>query len=104
MAKITKEWIVIGNYDGSILAEMAKGILTENDIPCYIKGDFFSTAYNINALSMPGGSVKLYIPKAFKTKAEELIKDIIPSNDYIIVSSLGLLLCNIAIMKRFWLR
>ena len=81
MAKITKEWIVIGNYDGSILAEMAKGILTENDIPCYIKGDFFSTAYNINALSMPGGSVKLYIPKAFKTKAEELIKDIIPSNE-----------------------
>jgi len=58
-----------------------KGILTENDIPCYIKGDFFSTAYNINALSMPGGSVKLYIPKAFKTKAEELIKDIIPSNE-----------------------
>ena len=56
-------------------------ILTENDIPCYIKGDFFSTAYNINALSMPGGSVKLYIPKAFKTKAEELIKDIIPSNE-----------------------
>ena len=81
MAKITKEWIVIGNYDGSILAEMAKGILTENDIPCYIKGDFFSTAYNINALSMPGGSVKLYIPKAFKTKAEDLIKDIIPSNE-----------------------
>ena len=75
MAKITKEWIVIGNYDGSILAEMAKGILTENDIPCYIKGDFFSTAYNINALSMPGGSVKLYIPKAFKTKAEDLIKE-----------------------------
>ena len=81
MAKITKEWIVIGNYDGSILAEMAKSILTENDIPCYIKGDFFSTAYNINALSMPGGSVKLYIPKAFKTKAEDLIKDIIPSNE-----------------------
>ena len=76
-----EDWIVIGKYDGSILAEMAKGILTDNDIPCYIKGDFFSTAYNINALSMPGGSVKLYIPKAFKTKAEELIKDIIPSNE-----------------------
>ena len=76
-----EDWIVIGKYDGSILAEMAKGILTDNDIPCYIKGVFFSTAYNINALSMPGGSVKLYIPKAFKTKAEELIKDIIPSNE-----------------------
>ena len=28
MEKITKEWIIIGNYDGSILAEMAKDILT----------------------------------------------------------------------------
>ena len=26
MEKITKEWIIIGNYDGSILAEMAKDI------------------------------------------------------------------------------
>ena len=76
-----EDWIVIGKYDGTILAEMAKSILIDNEIPCYTKGDFFSTAYNINALSMPGGSVKLYIPKAFKTKAEELIKDIIPSNE-----------------------
>ena len=76
-----EDWIIIGKYDGSVFAEMAKDILSENEIPCYTKGDFFSTAYNINALSMPGGSVKLYIPKAFKAKAEELIKDIIPSNE-----------------------
>ena len=37
-----EDWIVIGKYDGSILAEMAKGILTDNDIPCYIKGDFLA--------------------------------------------------------------
>ena len=76
-----EDWIIIGEYDGSVFAEMAKDILIDNEIPCYTKGDFFSTAYNINALSMPGGSVKLYIPKAFKAKAEELIKDIIPSNE-----------------------
>ena len=75
------DWIIIGMYDWSVFAVIAKDILIENEIPCYTKGDFFSTAYNINALSMPGGSVKLYIPKAFKAKAEELIKDIIPSNE-----------------------
>ena len=74
-------WIAIAEYNGSIIAEMAESILKDNNIPCYIKGDWFNSAYSINAFNMPGGSVKLYIPSGFKTKAEELIKDIIPSNE-----------------------
>lgn len=79
--KSSEKWIIIRSYNGNILAEMAKEILQNNKIPCYTKGDFFSTAYNINAFSFLGGSVKLYIPEEFRSKAEVLLKDIIPSDE-----------------------
>jgi hypothetical protein len=56
---------------------MAVQILKDNDVPCYTKGDFISSAFGINALSLPGGSVKLYIPDSFKAKAEDLLENII---------------------------
>jgi|TARA_B110000438_G_scaffold97504_1_gene96538 hypothetical protein len=77
----SKNWIIIAEFSGSVYAEMAKNILIDNDIPCYTKGDFLSTAYNINAMTLPGGSVKLYIPESFKTKSETLLSNILPEND-----------------------
>ena len=58
----SKNWIIVAEFSGSVYAEMAENILNDNDIPCYTKGDFLSTAYNVNAMTLPGGSVKLYIP------------------------------------------
>ena len=77
----TENWIVIAEFSGSVYAEMAENILIDNDIPCYTKGDFLSTAYNINAMTLPGGSVKLYIPESFKTKSETLLNNILPKNE-----------------------
>ncbi len=70
-------WVSIADFDGNIMADMAVEILKDNDVPCYTKGDFISSAFGINALSLPGGSVKLYIPDSFKAKAEDLLQDII---------------------------
>ena len=58
----SKNWIVIAEFSGSVYAEMAENILIDNDIPCYTKGDFLSTAYSISAMTLPGGSVKLSEP------------------------------------------
>ena len=77
----SKNWIIVAEFSGSVYAEMAENILNDNDIPCYTKGDFLSTAYNINAMTLPGGSVKLYIPEAFKTKSEALLSNILPKNE-----------------------
>ena len=73
-------WISIADFDGAALAEMAVVLLKQNDIPCYTKGDFLSSAFGINASSLPGGTVKLYIPDSFKTQAESLLKNIISEN------------------------
>ena len=73
-------WIVIADFSGAVMAEMAVVLLKQNDIPCYTKGDFLSSAYGIKAIGLPGSSVKLYIPEPFKEKAENLLEDII--SDY----------------------
>ena len=41
-----------------------------------IKSDFFGSAYNLNAFNIPTGSVKLYIPEAYKKKALDLLQGI----------------------------
>lgn len=74
-------WISIAEFSGTIYAEMAEGILKDNEIPSYTKGDFLSTAYNINALTLPGGSVKLYIPESFQAQAEDLLKHSTEENE-----------------------
>ena len=71
-----QEWIVIGTYSGIINAEMAKNILLNNDVPAYIKSDFFGSAYNLNAFNIPAGTVKLYIPEGFRKKALDLLQAI----------------------------
>ena len=55
---------------------MAKNILHKNDIPAYIKSDFFGSAYNLNAFNIPAGMVKLYIPEGFRKKALDLLQGI----------------------------
>ncbi len=68
--------MVIGTYSGIINAEMAKNILLNNDVPAYIKSDFFGSAYNLNAFNIPAGTVKLYIPEGFRKKALDLLQGI----------------------------
>ncbi len=70
-------WISIADFEGTIMADMVVEILKDHDVPCYTKGDFISSAFGIKALSLPGGSVKLYIPDSLKAQAEDLLKDII---------------------------
>ena len=81
MADTLQHWIMVAEFSGTVYAEMAEGILKDNDIPCYTKGDFLSTAYNINALALPGVSVKLYIPESFQAQAEDLLKNLTEEND-----------------------
>ena len=77
----SNNWIEIAEFSGTIYAEMAETILKENNIPSFTKGDFLSTAYNIKALSLPGGSVKLFIPESFKVRAKDLLQNILSENE-----------------------
>tara|TARA_B100001113_G_C20534122_1_gene373062 strand:+ start:259 stop:507 length:249 start_codon:yes stop_codon:yes gene_type:complete len=76
MKKNDLDWVIISSYGGNIDAEMAKGVLSENKIPSYIKSDFFGSAYHLNAFNISAGSVKLFTPKNHEKKALELLESI----------------------------
>jgi len=67
------EWVEAGQFAGKVYGEMAGEILANNDIPYFLKSDFFSTAYNISTVNMPGVLVKLFVPANNKEQAEQLI-------------------------------
>ena len=80
-SKSSNNWIEIAEFSGAIYSEMAETILKENNIPSFTKGDFLSTAYNIKALSLPGGSVKLFIPESFEAQAKDILKNILSDDE-----------------------
>ena len=41
----TKNWVAISKYTGNVNAEMARDFLNDNDIPAFIKSDFFGRGY-----------------------------------------------------------
>lgn len=80
-SELSKNWIKIAEFSGTIYAEMAETMLKQNNIPSFTKGDFLSTAYNVKALSLPGGSVKLFIPESFEAQAKDILKNILSDDE-----------------------
>ncbi len=71
------EWVEAGQFSGNVFGEMAGEILTKNNIPYFLKADFFSTAFNASLTNLPGAVVKLFVPKDKKETAERLISDVV---------------------------
>ena len=80
-SELSKNWIKIAEFSGAIYAEMAETMLKQNNIPSFTKGDFLSPAYNIKALSLPGSSVKLFIPESFEAQAKDILKNILSDDE-----------------------
>ena len=69
------EWVEIGQFPGKIFGEMSGEILRNNNIPFFLKSDFFSSAFNITLVNVPGAVVKLYVPENDKENAENLVRN-----------------------------
>ncbi len=74
LEKIT--WIKIAQFSGKVYAEMAGEILSKNNIPYFLKSDFFASAFSITLTNVPGAVVKLLVPEDKKEQAENLIINI----------------------------
>ncbi|MFQ6677379.1 MAG: hypothetical protein ACE5D0_03575 [Fidelibacterota bacterium] len=70
------EWVEAGQFSGKMYGEMAGEILAKNNIPYFLKSDFFSSAFNITPANLPGTIVKLFVPEYQKKIAEQLIMNI----------------------------
>ncbi len=69
-------WIKIAQFSGKIYGEMAGEILSKNNIPYFLKSDFFASAFSISPTNVPGAVVKLLVPEDKKEQAKNLIINI----------------------------
>jgi hypothetical protein len=66
-------WIKIAQFSGKVYGEMAGEILSKNNIPYFLKSDFFASAFSITPTNIPGAIVKLLVPENYKEQAKDLI-------------------------------
>lgn len=69
-------WVEAGQFSSKMYGEMAGEILTKNNIPYFLKSDFFSTAFNITPVNLLGTIVKLFVPENNKELAKQLVINI----------------------------
>ena len=66
-------FIQIASYDNYVLANMALGMLQENDINCHLKDEYIVT---IDPLLNPAvGGIKMMVAEPHEQRARDLIKE-----------------------------
>jgi hypothetical protein len=69
-------WSALPPFSGKIYADMAGEILDNNDIAYYLKMNWASSAYSIEAANLTGDIVRIFVPKTSFEKASNLVASI----------------------------
>ena len=70
-------WCALPPFQGKIYADMAAEILDKHSIPYYLKMDWASSAFNIEATNLTGQIIRIFLPEEHLEKASELSSSII---------------------------
>ena len=73
-------WSALPPFSGKIYADMAAEILDKNDIPYYLKTNWSSSAFAIEAASLPGDVVRIFVQEASFEKASQFVGSITEKN------------------------
>ena len=69
-------WSQLAPFEGKIYADMAAELLDKNSIPYYLKLDWASSSFSIEATSITGQVVRIFVPKEHLDKASGLASSI----------------------------
>tara|TARA_B110000014_G_scaffold257470_1_gene242105 strand:- start:216 stop:554 length:339 start_codon:yes stop_codon:yes gene_type:complete len=69
-------WSPLILFDGKVYADMAAELLDNNSIPYYFKMDWASSAFSIEATTITGQIVRIFVPKEHLDKANRLASSI----------------------------
>ena len=69
-------WLPLYPFKGKIYADMAAELLDKEEIPYYLKMDWASSAFAIEAATIPGQVVQILVPKPSLEKAAEIVRSI----------------------------
>ena len=69
-------WLPLPPFKGKVYADMAAELLDKEEIPYYLKMDWASSAFAIEAATIPGQVVRILVPEPSLEKAEEIVSPI----------------------------
>lgn len=70
-------WVAVQDYPGNIFAEMVGEILDKNHIPHFAKSDWFTSAYSISSVNLPGTRVTVYVPEEYVEQARTVLDTLV---------------------------
>ncbi|MFQ5629820.1 MAG: putative signal transducing protein [bacterium] len=71
------EWVKLYKLPGTVLAEMVKNALGNNDIPCVALKTFFSSALAGQSTGLIGYDTTILVPKDHEAEAENIVRGMI---------------------------
>lgn len=69
---VTK-WMSLERFSSSVMADMLKEALEENEIVCLEKSDMFHSAFSMEATSIAGGEFEIFVPNDKLEKAKNIL-------------------------------
>ena len=73
-------WHPLPIIEGKIYADMIIDLLNQNSIPHYVNMDWTSSAYLVEAASLPNQIIRIFVPKEYFRKASLFTNSIIGEN------------------------
>lgn len=71
------DWVALKPVDGKVYADMVSEVFRDQEIPYYIKSDWMTSAFSIDAANLVGSKVTIYVPEKYQSKATQIISDML---------------------------
>jgi hypothetical protein len=73
---VETKWVLLDKLNSSVMADMLKEALEENEIFCLEKSDMFHSAFAMESTSFAGGEIEILVPEDRLPKAKNILKQI----------------------------
>ncbi len=73
---VDRKWVILEKMTSSVMADMLKEALEENEINCLEKSDMFHSAFAMESTSIAGGTVEILVPADQLNKAKNILVQI----------------------------
>ena len=77
---VEMKWIPLPIIKGKIYADMVIDLLNQDSIPHYVKMDWISSAYLVEAASLPNQVIRIFVSKGHLKKASSITDSILGNN------------------------
>ena len=74
--EVESKWVSLVKMNSSIMVDMLKEALEENEITCLEKSDMLHSAFSLESTSIAGGNLEILVPSDRIDKAKNILVQI----------------------------